>query len=71
MIRHQIVQDLEDKLTSKLNVPPGASEQQRLAAVSSTFDEVIQEDTHFASLLSKIKGAYSEYLEVIQGKSAR
>ncbi len=71
VVRHQLVQDLEVKLASQLKGSAGASEEQRLATFNSAFDEVIKQDHHFASLLQKIKDAYSEYLQEIQGKSAR
>jgi len=50
---------LEKQLTSRLHQ---ASELQKMHAFEHTFAEVIKRDTHFGSLLLKIKEAYDEYL---------
>lgn len=61
--------DLEQKLTSRL--ADTDSHQEKLAAATKTFDELIEKDEHFASLLSKIKGAYEEYVCDLRGVSNR
>jgi len=50
---------LEKQLTSRLLQ---ANEMQKMDAFENTFAEVIKRDTHFGSLLLKIKQAYDEYL---------
>ncbi len=49
VIKHQIVADLEERLTNHLGT--NENQAQKLAAVTQTFDEVILRDQHFSSLL--------------------
>lgn len=54
---------MEKQLTSRLKV---ASEAERISAFEQTFQEVIKRDTHFGSLLLKIKQAYDDYLRKLE-----
>ena len=47
------------------------NEKQTLGVVSSAFDEVILRDKCFASLLKKIKNAYTDYLQELDCNTAR
>lgn len=46
-------------------------DERKLATVRDTFDQVIgvSQDQHFKSLLAKIKDAYHDYTEALQGRS--
>lgn len=69
IITHQVVADLEERFTTNLKAL--GNEKQTLGVVSSAFDEVILRDKCFASLLKKIKNAYTDYLQELEGNTAR
>ena len=71
IITHQVVADLEERFTTSLKAQKDGNEKQTLGVVSSAFDEVILRDKCFASLLKKIKNAYTDYLQELEGNTAR
>ena len=58
------VEKLEEQLTARLI--QSANNEQKIEAVSKTFEEVIERDRPFGSLLMKIKNAYQEFLQNLQ-----
>lgn len=69
IITHKVVADLEERFTT--NWKALGKEKQTLGVVSSAFDEVILRDKCFASLLKKIKNAYTDYIQELEGNTAR
>jgi len=63
------VADLEERFTTNLKAL--GDEKQTLGLVGSAFDEVIVRDKCFASLLRKIKNAYTDYVHDLEGNTAR
>lgn len=54
--------DLEQELTNRLNKEGTRVTSRTIKHASKTFDEIISQDVHFGTLLTKIKRAYESYI---------